>query len=366
MRKPDDVKSPQPALTGNYSVITRSAHSTRDTKIVGLPNFAPAEQFSYDALNHRYRVYGNGDGQDYAFDANGRRSTIWDSDQGYQIQGQTYWGSAPTVFYSNDQDHFQHQDWVGTERARTTYNGTVEGTFSSLPYGDGLTVTGSDMDPYHFAGLDADYNGSVYHAQFREYDVAPGRWTAPDPYSGSYDFTNPQSLNRYGYVLSNPLAILDRLGLDTTVYVNGSDYSPCDDPLYSVLCFSGGSGPGGGGGGGGGGGAAPNNGAIGAGAAQYQTYQGLRLVTLFGRALQGAGKDAGKNYTCGDSPMANIRNYAFEGVTKGALAGAYESDEMIGPEATVEGAIYGGWVGGVVGTGLGALTSVACGALGVY
>lgn len=26
---------------GNYSVITRSAHSTRDTKMVGLPNFAP-------------------------------------------------------------------------------------------------------------------------------------------------------------------------------------------------------------------------------------------------------------------------------------------------------------------------------------
>ena len=25
----------------NYSVITRSAHSTRDTKMVGLPNFAP-------------------------------------------------------------------------------------------------------------------------------------------------------------------------------------------------------------------------------------------------------------------------------------------------------------------------------------
>jgi hypothetical protein len=37
---------------------------------------------------------------------------------------------------------------------------------------------------------------------------------SPDPYSGSYDFTNPQSFNRYSYVLNNPLSMTDPLGLD--------------------------------------------------------------------------------------------------------------------------------------------------------
>ena len=38
---------------------------------------------------------------------------------------------------------------------------------------------------------------------------------SPDPYSGSYDMNNRQSLNRYSYVLSNhPLTFTDRLGLD--------------------------------------------------------------------------------------------------------------------------------------------------------
>ena len=51
------------------------------------------------------------------------------------------------------------------------------------------------------------------HAQFRQYS-SQGRWLAPDPYAGSYDPTNPQSMNRYAYVLNNPLSFIDRLGLD--------------------------------------------------------------------------------------------------------------------------------------------------------
>ena len=39
-----------------------------------------------------------------------------------------------------------------------------------------------------------------------------GRWTAPDPYNGSYDLANPQSLNRYAYAMNNPLIYVDPSG----------------------------------------------------------------------------------------------------------------------------------------------------------
>jgi hypothetical protein len=55
---------------------------------------------------------------------------------------------------------------------------------------------------------------------FREYTPLQGRWMSPDPYSGSYDTGNPQSFNRYSYVLNNPINMTDPLGLDTTC-VNG-------------------------------------------------------------------------------------------------------------------------------------------------
>jgi uncharacterized protein RhaS with RHS repeats len=38
-----------------------------------------------------------------------------------------------------------------------------------------------------------------------------GRWLSPDPLAG--DVTDPQSLNRYAYVLNNPTNFSDPLGL---------------------------------------------------------------------------------------------------------------------------------------------------------
>src|SRR5579875_3159321 len=80
-------------------------------------------------------------------------------------------------------------------------------------------VAGSDVDAYHFAGLDENYYGGSdsgsAHAFHRDLAVARAYWMSPDPYSGSYDLTNPQSFNRYAYALNNPLSLTDPEGLCT-------------------------------------------------------------------------------------------------------------------------------------------------------
>src|SRR5579859_4825678 len=45
----------------------------------------------------------------------------------------------------------------------------------------------------------------------RKYNPNLGRWLSPDPLAG--DVTNPQSLNRYAYVLNNPTNFVDPSGM---------------------------------------------------------------------------------------------------------------------------------------------------------
>jgi RHS repeat-associated protein len=172
---------------------------------------------TYDAENQRVRIDNPGKPSvEFVFNPFGQRASLWDATDGWQSQGQTYWGSTPVEFYNNGYAHFQHQNWLGTERAATNNTGQVEGTYSSLAFGDGFSVSGTDDDPYHFAGLDYDFNSGytgTAHAQFRQYANDAGRWMSPDPYGGSYNVTNPQSLNRYAYVGNNPLSAVDSIGL---------------------------------------------------------------------------------------------------------------------------------------------------------
>ena len=65
-----------------------------------------------------------------------------------------------------------------------------------------------------FAGNNQDTTTNLYDAQFREYGIQ-GRWASPDPAGvAAANPANPQSWNRYAYVMNNPLAFIDPFGLD--------------------------------------------------------------------------------------------------------------------------------------------------------
>lgn len=73
-------------------------------------------------------------------------------------------------------------------------------------------------------------------AMLRQYNNAQGRWMSPDPYDGSYNPTNPQSFNRYGYVFNNPVSYLDSSGLDcdATTGVGCGDDDSDDQTIYVI------------------------------------------------------------------------------------------------------------------------------------
>jgi RHS repeat-associated protein len=192
--------------------------------------------YVYDALNRRARTQTTSSTQEYLYDYAGQRISTWNAANNTGVEGRIYWDGRQIAFRAIDgTTYFDHQDWLGTERARTNYAGQIAGVYSSLSFGDGYSessVSGSgDQDNLHFAQLDHDFETTTDHAQFRRYTPTQGRWMSPDPYNGSYDPGNPQSFNRYSYVLNNPLFTIDPSGLcgddppDT-----GPDEPPTDDP----------------------------------------------------------------------------------------------------------------------------------------
>ncbi len=181
-----------------------------------------AATYVYNALNQRVRDTVGSTATEYVFNAAGQRVSEWNGATRAQLKGKYYWGAKPVAYYdAGGATHFEHQDWLGTERIRTAYNGGVEGTYQSLPFGDGQATTGADTDANHFAQLDQDAESGTAHAQQRQDSNAQGRWLSPDPYQGSYQMRNPQSFNRYVYAMNNPLAAADPSGLIACLGVRG-------------------------------------------------------------------------------------------------------------------------------------------------
>lgn len=69
----------------------------------------------------------------------------------------------------------------------------------------------------------------------RRYNRWWSRFDQPDPWDGSYDLADPQSLNRYNYVQNDPVNYVDPTGLN--IASPGTRYGEC--PPGSVVCGSG-------------------------------------------------------------------------------------------------------------------------------
>lgn len=309
--------------------------------------------YAYSPLNRRVETRTNGGAtvREIAYNIKGQRSAIWDGTAGTMIQAQTYWGGTPVAFYSNGSIHYQHQDWEGTERSRTSYNGAVEGTYNSLPFGDGFSASGADSDPYHFAQLDHDSESFTEHAQFRQYSSTQGRWMSPDPYDGSYGAGNPQSFNRYSYVSNTPLLATDPSGLEWVLDPNTGDFDWWDPDTNTLTTWSVGIGGG-------------NGGDVG-GTQTQEPYNPPKAPNNVPQISQTACKAAA--VAAGAAGGALVGG-AAGGVVGGVAGGA--GGTLVAPGVgTVGGGIVGAeggatagaWLGGLVGAGIGYVVgNVAC------
>jgi RHS repeat-associated protein len=215
----------------------------------------PCPQLSFNSANristpgYRYDAAGNltGDGVNtYQYDAEGRRVTINGQAYVFNALGQLVaepvpwttiydlydpWGlmigraeSSGEIWaqqinlgermmadYSQDNQemYFIHPSGLGSTTVNTNQAGTATEDCLFYPWGQFWTPAGNPC-----AGSPWEYHYAVFdgRAMFRNYASNIGRWLTPDPVGG--DLTNPQSLNRYAYVLNQPTTLTDPSGLD--------------------------------------------------------------------------------------------------------------------------------------------------------
>lgn len=106
---------------------------------------------------------------------------------------------------------YYHKDHLGSSTVMTNSSGVgAYGTSNYEPFGGMRSTTGQSGSSYKFTDQELDSESGLYNYNARLYDPEIGRFISADPIVP--DPFNPQSLNRYSYVLNNPLIYTDPSG----------------------------------------------------------------------------------------------------------------------------------------------------------
>ncbi len=137
---------------------------------------------------------------------------------------------------------YWHYDHL-SPRLRTDASGNVADQRGTFPFGESWYSPG--QSPYMFTTYYRDYESGNDYAQARSYISRLARFSSPDPVPGSA--SDPQSLNAYSYVESDPANLADPLGLCPSPGICitvSAPYWPSGPSLPSTSAvFFGGAGP---------------------------------------------------------------------------------------------------------------------------
>jgi RHS repeat-associated protein len=100
-------------------------------------------------------------------------------------------------------------DQVGTLKAVADANGNIVKALAYDSFGNMLSDSNPEMEiPFGFAGGLYDKDTGLTRFGYRDYDAETGKWTAKDPIG--FDGGNT---NLYGYVIGDPVNMVDPVGL---------------------------------------------------------------------------------------------------------------------------------------------------------
>ena len=202
-----------------------------------LVDDAEGRTFIFNGENkQRFVVKNNANVGEYSYDGEGKRvkKKVYEAD-GITVKEETvfvYSAGKLVAEYStkppptNPTTSYTVTDQLLSPRVITDSYGNVVSRRDFQPFGeDAISNTGerpaslkygaTDSVRQKFTGYLKDDETQLDFAEARMYESRHGRFTAVDPLLASGKSANPQTFNRYTYVLNNPIIFTDPTGLQT-------------------------------------------------------------------------------------------------------------------------------------------------------
>jgi RHS repeat-associated protein len=215
------------ALTVNNKNQVTTPAFTYDA--AGNTTWDTVNALKYDAESRMTPV----SGATYTYDGDGRRvqrsdgTLYWVDDSFEPLSVGTTSGITQDYIFLNGKriafiplssgnPYYYLSDHLGSDTIVASGDGkTIQWEADYFPFGAQRAVlTNLTNNPYQFTGYEYD-SGTGYNYAVARFEAGRwGRFLSPDPYLGSIDASTPQSLNRYPYVLNNPVNMVDPFGLE--------------------------------------------------------------------------------------------------------------------------------------------------------
>jgi RHS repeat-associated protein len=207
-----------------------------ENRITTAQNGSASGTYSYDGNSLRVKKVAGSTTTVYIFSSS---KVIAEYDNGAAVGSPSreyvYSGARLLAKLDSTGTKYYHQDHLSNRLVTDSSGNTTEQT-GHFPFGD--SWYNANNEKLVFTSYERDAESGNDYAMARYYVSRLGRFSSADLRSGSVD--NPQSLNRYAYVLNNPLNFLDPFGLDPCSSAGdcagggGGGGAPCDTEVYTT------------------------------------------------------------------------------------------------------------------------------------
>jgi RHS repeat-associated protein len=179
-----------------------------ESRLVSVNNGTTASNL-YDVANRRVKKVASGLTTNYIWEG-GQVIAEYNGTTGALISEYVYAGSRMVAREQGGATRYFHQDRLST-RMMTDASGNVAGTQDHLPFGEDALTGAGENEKHRFTSYERETESNFDYAINRQHHYATGRFMQVDPIGG--DITDPQSLNRYSYVVNDSINFIDPLGL---------------------------------------------------------------------------------------------------------------------------------------------------------